>query len=55
MIDIVNKFLLPGNNLMPKMHFKQPRFTFSNCGPFTKNLCKNLYKQEIQVKFTGMT
>ena len=37
MIDIVNKFLLPGNKLMPKMHLKQSGFTFSTCSPFTKN------------------
>ena len=22
---------------MPEMHLKQPGFTYSNCGPFTKN------------------
>ena len=22
---------------MPEMHLKQPRFTYSACGPFTKN------------------
>ena len=22
---------------MPEMHLKQPRFTYSTCGPFTKN------------------
>ena len=22
---------------MPEMHFKQPGFTYSACGPFTKN------------------
>ena len=22
---------------MPKMHLKQPRFTYSACGPFTKS------------------
>ena len=22
---------------MPKMHLKQPRFTYSACGPFTRN------------------
>ena len=35
--DIVNKFLLAGEKLMPEMHLKQPVFTFSACGPFTKN------------------
>ena len=34
---IVNKFLLPGNTFVPEMHLKQPDFTYSACGPFTKN------------------
>ena len=37
MDDIVNKFLLAGNKFMPEMHLKQPRFTYSACGPFTKD------------------
>ena len=37
MNEIVNKFLLVGNKSMPKMHLKQPDFTYSACGPFTKN------------------
>ena len=37
MNEIVNKFLLVGDRLMPEMHLKQPGFTFSACGPFTKN------------------
>ena len=40
---------------MPEMHLKQPRFTYSACGPFTKKKeCKNLRKQEIQNIFTEM-
>ena len=40
---------------MPEMHLKQPGFTFSACGPFTKNkeIIKKC-KQEIQIIFTGM-
>ena len=34
---IVNKFLLDGDKLMPEMHLKQPGFTYSARGPFTKN------------------
>ena len=34
---IVNKLLLAGNKFMPEMHLKQPGFTYSACGPFTKN------------------
>ena len=31
------KFLLAGDKFMPKMHLKQPGFTYSACRPFTKN------------------
>ena len=37
MNEIINKFLLARNNFMPEMHLKQPGFTYSACGPFTKN------------------
>ena len=37
MNEIVNKFLLAGDKFMPEMHLRQPRFTYSTCGPFTKN------------------
>ena len=37
MNEIVNKYLLAGDKCMPKMHSKQPGFTYSACGPFTKN------------------
>ena len=37
MNKIVNKFLLAGDKFMPEMHLKQPGFTYSACGPFTKN------------------
>ena len=37
MNEIVIKFLLAGNIFMPEMHLKQPGFTYSACGPFTKN------------------
>ena len=50
MNEIVNKFLLAGNKFMPEMHLKQPGFTYSACGPFTKN------KERIQkFKETGDT
>ena len=41
MNEIVNKFLLVGDKFMPEMHLKEPRFTYSVCGPFTKNKKKN--------------
>ena len=37
MNEIVNKFLLAGDKFMSEMHLKQPEFTDSACGPFTKN------------------
>ena len=37
MNEIINKFLLVGDKLMPEMHLRQPRFTYSACGPFTKH------------------
>ena len=50
MNEIVNKFLLVGDKFMPEMHLKQSGFTYSACGPFTKN------KERIQKsKKTGDT
>ena len=37
MKDIVNKFLLAGDKLMPEMHLRQRGFTYSASEPFTKN------------------
>ena len=37
MNEIGNKFLLVGNKFMPEMHLKKSGFTYSACGPFTKN------------------
>ena len=37
MNEIVNKFLLVDDRFMPEMHLKQLGFTYSACGPFTKN------------------
>ena len=50
MNEVVNKFLLAGDNFMPEMHLEQPGFTYSACGPFTKN------KERIKkIKETGDT
>ena len=50
MNNIINKFLLAGDKFMPEMHLRQPQFTYSVCGPFTK------HKQGIQkFKETGDT
>ena len=37
MNEIMNKFLLVGDKFMPEIHLKQPGFTHSACGLFTKN------------------
>ena len=37
MNDIINKFLLAGDKFMSEMHLRQTQFTYSACGPFTKN------------------
>ena len=50
MNNIINKFLLVGDKFMPEMHLRQPQFTYSACGLFTK------HKQRIQkFKETGDT
>ena len=50
MNNVINKFLLAGDKFMPEMHLRQPQFTYSACGPFTK------HKQRIQkFKQTGDT
>ena len=37
MNKVVDKFLKTGDKFMPEMHLIQPGFTYSACGPFTKN------------------
>ena len=54
----MNKFLFVGDKFMPEMHLRQPRFTYSACGPFTENKNRiqkfketgdtsNIYKTEL--------
>ena len=50
MNNVINKFLLVGDKFMPEIHLRQPQFTYSACGPFTK------HEQRIQkFKETGGT
>ena len=50
MNEIVNKLLLSGDKFISEMHLRQPGFTCSACGSFTKN------KEKIQkFKETGDT
>ena len=37
MNETVNRVLLVSDRFMPEMHLKQPGFTYSACGPFTKS------------------
>ena len=37
MNEIVNNFLLAGDKFMSSKHLRQPEFTCSACGPFSKN------------------
>ena len=37
MNNIINKFLLAGDKLMPEMHLRQLQFVYSACGPFTRH------------------
>ena len=37
MNEIVNKLLLARDKFMPEMHLRQPVFTYSACGSFTRN------------------
>ena len=56
MNKIINKFLLAGDTFMPDMHLRQPGFTYSACGTFTKNkeTIQKFKKQEIQAVFIKM-
>ena len=50
MNSTINKLLLAGDKFMPEIHLRQPQFTYSACGPFTKD------EQRIQkFKETGDT
>ena len=54
---IIDKFLLTGDKFMPEMHLKQPGFTYSACGPFTKKkerIEKFMKKGNMQILFTKM-
>ena len=56
MNQIVNKFLLTGYKSKPEMHLKQPGFTYSDCGPLTKNKerIEKFMKIENKTLFTKM-
>ena len=58
MNKITEKYSLNGDKFMPELHLKQPGFTYSACGPFTKHReriqkfreianLKHLYRNEL--------
>ena len=58
MNKIINNFLWTRDKFMPELHLKQPGFTYSACGPFTKHReriqkfretgnLKHLYRNEL--------
>ena len=49
--EIINEFLLVGDKFIPEMHLKQLGFTYSACGPFTKN--KKRIEKFMQTGNTG--
>ena len=56
MNKIVNKFLSVGDKFMFEIHLRQPGFTYSACGPFTKykRRIQTLMQTGIQIIFTRM-
>ena len=54
MNETVNRFLLVSDRFMLEMHLKQPGFTYSACGPFTKNKerIEKFMQMKIQILFT---
>ena len=58
MNEIVNNFLLTGDNFIPELQLRHPGFTYSVCGQFTKHReeiqtfietgnLKHIYKKEL--------
>ena len=37
MNNLINTFLLVGDKFMPEIYLRQPQFTYSACGPFTRH------------------
>ena len=50
MNEVFNKLLLAKDKFMPEMHLRQPGFTYSACGPVTKNKERT---QKLKNKQTG--
>ena len=50
MNETINKILLAVDKFMPEIHSRQPRFTYSACGPLVLNRerIKKIMKHKIQ-------
>ena len=52
MNEIVNMVLLAEDKYMPGMYLRQPEFTYSTCGPFTKNKKEiKKYNEAVDLKY----
>ena len=52
MKNVINKVLLAGDKSMHDMHLRQPRFTYSASGPFTKNQTKiQKFKEKVDSRY----
>ena len=52
MNKIINNFLLTGEKFMPGFHLKQPGFTYSFCGSFTKHHGRiQKFRQTVNFKY----
>ena len=52
MNEIAKTNLLAGDKFMPEMHLKQPGFTYSACGPFTKNKKRiQKFKETVDLRY----
>ena len=52
MNEIINKVLVAGDKFMSEMHIIQPGFTYSGCGPFTKNKKSTKFKETGDSEYT---
>ena len=52
MNEIAKTNLLAGDKFMAEMHLKQPGFTYSACGPFTKNKKRiQKFKETVDLRY----
>ena len=52
MNEIAKTNLLAGDKFMPEMLLKQPGFTYSACGPFTKNKKRiQKFKETVDLRY----